>query len=423
MPGSGGTRKAMMLTARAIEALKAEAVPYRVPDQRCKGLAVRVAPNGLKTWDLAYRVKASGKVKRPSLGRVDDLSLEKARERAHQLTSAARQGRDLIAEEDQARAAEEKEITVQKLAEQYVAERVKGRLRTAREVENRLKRTLQPIMARKASDLHRRELRELFDTTAKQGFLREAGQRMGAVSRMYKWALSQDLVEIDPTAGLSGDAYSQGATRDRVLSDDEARAVWRWIEADSLAEAVGDCLKVQLCLGARCGEVGGMRVEEIDRNADLWVWTLPASRSKNKKPRTTPLVGLAREIIGKRASGLDLGLIFTSEAGGPLYSGLVGQHLRQRWDRLPVEHFSTHDLRRTTATRMAEMGIALEVVAAVIGHEGGDSKNLRTLTRHYLRTDFIERKTAALMSWDARLRSIISGEARFNVVGLRRKAG
>ena len=164
-----------------------------------------------------------------------------------------------------------------------------------------------------------------------------------------------------------------------------------------------------------------MRAEEIDRKGNLWLWTLPAARSKNTRPRTTPLVGLAREIVEARLSGLDLGPIFTSEAGGPLYSGLVGQHLRQRWDRLPVERFSTHDLRRTVATRMVEMGIALEVVAAVIGHELSADKNTRVLVKHYLRTDLVERKTAALDLWDTRLREIISGNAIPNIIQLTRK--
>jgi len=51
-------------------------------------LAVRVAPSGVKTWDLAFRVRGTGKVRRVSLGRVADVSLEKARERANELTKA-----------------------------------------------------------------------------------------------------------------------------------------------------------------------------------------------------------------------------------------------------------------------------------------------------------------------------------------------
>src|SRR5262245_56260158 len=87
--GSGLTRGTVSLTHRSIEALRPAEAPYRVSDQRCVGLAVRVASSGIKTWDLAYRIRGSGKVRRVSLGRVADVSLEKARERANELTSAA----------------------------------------------------------------------------------------------------------------------------------------------------------------------------------------------------------------------------------------------------------------------------------------------------------------------------------------------
>jgi hypothetical protein len=82
MSGAGKTRTRVTLTARAIEALQSEGEPYRVPDLRCKGLAVRVAPDGGKTWDLVYRVKGLRKVRRLSLGRVGDVSLEQARANA-----------------------------------------------------------------------------------------------------------------------------------------------------------------------------------------------------------------------------------------------------------------------------------------------------------------------------------------------------
>ena len=100
--GSGLTRAGQMLTHRSIEAMRPAEAAYRVPDQRCKGLAVRVAPSGVKTWDLAYRIRGTRKMRRLSLGRTTDVSLEQARERANALTSAARSGRDLIAEEDEA---------------------------------------------------------------------------------------------------------------------------------------------------------------------------------------------------------------------------------------------------------------------------------------------------------------------------------
>ena len=140
--GSGLTRGAVSLTHRSIEALRPAEVPYRISDQRCVGLAVRVPPSGIKTWDLAFRIRGSAKVRRVSLGRVADLSLERARDRANELTSAARAGRDLIAEEEENRAAAARRLTIEKLIEFYVRRRVAGRLRTAKEIESRLKRTL-----------------------------------------------------------------------------------------------------------------------------------------------------------------------------------------------------------------------------------------------------------------------------------------
>ena len=99
--GSGLTRGATSLTQRSIEALRPAETAYRVSDQRCIGLAVRVAPSGIKTWGLAYRIRSSGKTRRLSLGRVCDVKPRKGRDRANELTSAARTGRDLIAEEEE----------------------------------------------------------------------------------------------------------------------------------------------------------------------------------------------------------------------------------------------------------------------------------------------------------------------------------
>src|SRR3954471_4685611 len=99
MAGAGDTREAVALTHRTLEVLRPAERAYRVPDRRSAGLAIRVAPSGLKTWDLAYRIKGTGKSRRMSLGRFPDVSLEQARERADELTRAARAGTDHIAKE------------------------------------------------------------------------------------------------------------------------------------------------------------------------------------------------------------------------------------------------------------------------------------------------------------------------------------
>jgi integrase len=382
--GSGLTRGATSLTHRSIEALRPAETPYRVSDQRCIGLAVRVAPSGIKTWDLAYRIRGSGRVRRISLGRATDVSLEKARERANELTSAARSGRDLIAEEKESRAAAAARLTIEQLIELYVRRRVAGRLRTAKEIESRLGRALAPILHRYAEDIRRRDIRELLDAVADQGLEREAEKRRQTVGAMFRWALSQDVVETDATAGLK--AYDPGTPRDRVLTVEEIEALWKWLNSGALPPGRADIMKLELLTGARCGEISGMCGREVDR--DGWTWTLPAARSKNRRPRVTPLVGLARQIIKARLSTAQAGPLFTAETGAVLTAAHVGHSLLRRRDKLPIDKFTTHDLRRTVATMLAEMGIALDLVAAVVGHEAG-GKDTRTLVRHYVRTDLM----------------------------------
>jgi integrase len=413
--GAGLTRGAQLLTHRTIETLRLAEAPYRVPDQRCKGLAVRVAPSGVKTWDLAYRIRGTGKMRRLSLGRTTDVGLEQARERANELTSAARGGRDLIDEEGEARDAAASRITVGSLIDLYLRRRVSGRLRTAKSIESRLRRTLAPILQRYAADICRRDIREILDNIVDQGKGREAEKRRQVCTAMFRWALSQDIVAADPTAGLG--AYDRGTPRDRVLTVEEIETLWRWLESDALSPEAADILKLELLTGARCGEISGLRAEEINRNK--WVWTLPASRSKNGRQRVTPILGVAHEILEQRLSGVEKGPVFLLDKGVVVTSAHIGHYLLTRGSLLPIAKFTSHDLRRTFATMLAEMGVALDLVAAIVGHESG-GKNTRTLVRHYVHTDMLERKAHALRTWNERLKAIVTGEELSKVVRLPR---
>jgi integrase len=412
--GAGLTRGAQLLTHRTIETLRPAEAPYRVTDQRCKGLAVRVAPSGVKSWDLAFRVRGTGKMRRLSLGRTTDVGLEQARERANELTSAARGGRDLIGEEREARDAAASRITVGSLIDLYLRRRVVGRLRTAKAIERGLRRDLAPIVQRYAADVSRRDLRELLDTIADRGCMREAEKRRQMVGTMFRWGLGQDFIAANPAIGL--EPYDPGVPRDRVLTVEEIEILWRWFDSGSLPPDAADILRLELLLGARVGEICGLGGAELDR--EKWIWTLPAGRSKNKKPRVTPILGAARELLERRLEGIGEGPLFLLEKGTAINSSHVAHYL-SRANRLPVAKFTSHDLRRSATTHMVEMGIALDVVAAVIGHTAGD-KDTRILRRHYVHTDLLELKADALQRWDHRLKTIVTGEEAAKVVRLPR---
>jgi integrase len=69
-----------------------------------------------------------------------------------------------------------------------------------------------------------------------------------------------------------------------------------------------------------------------------------------------------------------------------------------RRNRLPIEKFTTHDLRPTVATMLAEMGGPLDPVAAVVGHEAG-GKEPRTLVLRYDHSNLVERKIQVFRAW------------------------
>ena len=127
----------------------------------------------------------------------------------------------------------------------------------------------------------------------------------------------------------------------------------------------------------------------------------------------------AAQQIEARLSAVQAGPLFKAETGTVLTAAHIGHYLLVRRDKLPIDKFTTHDLRRTVATMLAEMGIGLDLVAAVVGHEAG-SKETRTLVRHYVRTDLIERKVHVLRTWDERLQNIVAGREASKVVRLLR---
>jgi hypothetical protein len=72
---------------------------------------------------------------------------------------------------------------------------------------------------------------------------------------MFRRALSQDIVEKDPATGLG--AYDRGKPRDRILTIEEIETVWKWLGSDPLSLEASDIVKLQLLIGARCGEAAG----------------------------------------------------------------------------------------------------------------------------------------------------------------------
>jgi integrase len=84
-----------------------------------------------------------------------------------------------------------------------------------------------------------------------------------------------------------------------------------------------------------------------------------------------------------------------------------------------VEHFTLHDLRRTAATGMQRLGVALPVVEAVLNHVSGSRAGVAGV---YQRHHYTDEKRHALNAWAAEIERIVAGRKRGNVVPLKGRA-
>lgn len=217
--------------------------------------------------------------------------------------------------------------------------------------------------------------------------------------------------------------------RERVLSDDEIRLVWQAFE--SIGWPFGPIGKLLLLTGARRDEAAALEWREVDLAARTW--TLPAARSKNKRPHEIPLSDAAVETLAAlpRVEG-KAGFVFTT-TGKTAVSGFsrakaqidaailemlqgnAGAAGADLADAKAPERWTFHDLRRTVATNLQKLGVRLEVTEAVLNHVSGSRAGIVGV---YQRHEYADEKRAALEAWGRYLDTLLGGALAANVVEL-----
>jgi integrase len=339
-----------------------------------------------------------------------------------------------LAAEEARRAAEDSAPTVEKLSESFLALYVRPRKRSAAEDERKLNVDVLPSLGkRRAKDVGRADVQALLDGIAARAPV-AANRTKALLSRLFRWALSRGLVDVDPTAGIEAPAKER--PRDRVLSEAEVRTFWQGIGATPLSDSVKRALRLVLVTAQRPGEVAGMRFEEIAEHDGRVVWTIPGARRKKDDAHAVPLSKLSLEIVGSWQG--KAGPVFpgrepatpTNEPSKPITEGALAYALRRNLGEketkapkkkgkakrpgLPIAPFVVHDLRRTAATLMSGAGVAGLVKPMILGH-APRGVTLRT----YDLFSYLPEKAAALDAWGRRLQAIVTGEVRGKVVELR----
>jgi integrase len=144
---------------------------------------------------------------------------------------------------------------------------------------------------RKLEDIRRAEVIMLLDDIFDRGAPIVANRTLAHVRKVFNWAIGRDLVAANPCAGVKPPGEEK--SRDRVLRDDELKAIWK--PAVAMPWPFGPIVLLLILTGQRREEVAGMRWSELDLHKRLW--TLPRSRVKNDTEHTVPLSEAAVEII------------------------------------------------------------------------------------------------------------------------------
>lgn len=381
------------LTAKTIEALKPGPRRYDVHDILCPGLSVRVGKQGQKTFTVKYRYGL--KQRRLRLGVHPRITLVQAREKALEALRQVDEGIDPAARRRQL------SMRVESICEDFIRQYAKPRNSSWREAERILQREFVAMHGqRDIRDIKRHDVLEMMDGAIERGAAYQANRIHSNLRKLFNWCVERGIVEASPVAGVRAPTREQA--RDRVLDDDEIRAVLRASNSDPYP--YGPFVLVLLATAQRRGEVSQMRWSEIDLDEKTWV--IPAERSKNGKPHVVPLSDFALQRLVSVPRFIDCDFVFTTTRRSPVNG--FSKALRRIHETSCTSEWRLHDLRRTAASGMARAGVAPHVVEKVLNHISGTISGVAAV---YNRYGYDAEKRAALDTWGKYLANVNGGAA------------
>jgi integrase len=390
----------MKLTKAAIAGLacppgKTEALYW---DDDVPGLAVRALATGKASWVFQYRLgQKQGKI---TLGATSALTLTDARRSASGLHARVRLGQDPQAEKAKARA--DQDDTFGAIVVIYLKRKAEElRPRSMVELRRHLEVHARQLHKIALADLTRRNVSTLIAKLADASGNVAANRTGSSIAAFLAWAQREGVVENN--VGANHNKLHE-ASRERVLSDDELRSVWQATDADTDYHAI---VRLLMLTGMRRAEVGGLRWSEVDFERNIV--TLPAERTKNARAFELPLSAAAAAILKARPG----------DGGERVFEGFSGfsscklaLDARAKLD----EPWTLHDLRRSAATGMANIGVQPHVIEQVLNHQSGAKRGVAGV---YNRSTYANEKRQALERWAEYTAALVEGrESR--VVALRR---
>ena len=339
--------------------LRPRARAYVIWDTHQRGLVIRVRPTGSRTWCVIYT--RHGRPRWYRLGDANAIGLADARKLAGRIMFQVAEGKDPAAE----RKAHSVQGTFAELAQAFVERYAKKNNKAWRQPDALVRRHALPRWSKlKATQISRADVKNLFTSISSPSV---ANQTLAAISRIFNWGISEELVTVNPCRLLD---LHEMKDRERVLAESEFKMFWEAFDGVGLLEGIA--LKLILLTGQRPGEVCQMHRKHI---RDNW-WELPGEPvpalawpgTKNGNSHRVWLPAPAQALLAELDGD---GPVFSGPRGKPL--ARVDRAMREICKRLGVEdRVRPHDLRRTHGTMITRLGFGRDAMNRVQNHvEGG----------------------------------------------------
>jgi integrase len=373
-------------------------------DDDVPGFGIRIRESGSRSFVFQYKV--GKQQRRIALGAVSAVDIGKARQTAKDLYARVRLGQDPAG--DKADAKVKAAETFAAVAARFLEyQRPRLRPRSYPDVERHLLSHAKALHGMQLAKIERRDIATVIAGVAENSGLTTGNRVRTTLSTFFSWAMMHGLIEGNPVIGTM---RNRERSRDRVLTPAELRAIWTSLEDDHF----GSIIKLLALTGQRASEIAALRWSEIHDNTIA----LPSDRTKNHRAHVVPLSRIALAIIEAQPKRANRDLIF-GVAEGP-FSGWSNS--KEKLDARIKEttgkalpHWTPHDLRRTAATQMAELGIQPHVIEATLNHVSGHRAGVAGI---YNRASYEREKTVALDLWADHLMAIVEGRPS-NVVTMR----
>lgn len=369
------------------------------------GLSVRVSPNGKKTFQFRYRF--IGVPRRMRLGCYPDTSLKEARERLRGARELLDNGVDPLVYEKSQVTRVQAASTVKELCQKWVADYAEPRRRRWHDLENMLKKDVyRQIGEILLVDVSRLMVSELaLQPIVKRGSPVQANKVLTLLKQIFNYGLELGYLETNPCAVLTKRSVGgREVSRNRVLNDQEIQAVWCGLDDTDISLYVKLAIKILIVTAQRRGEITRARWEHIDFEGNTWF--IPEEHSKNGSSHRVPLSPLALDLFAQLKSISVVGeWVMPSSMGEnkPMSERAISRAVNRHVEEIGVEKWVPHDLRRTAATKMNEVGVQPHVVEKILNHK------MVGVMAVYNRYDYWPECVSAMDLWSNVLARILKG--------------